>query len=951
MFKSKTTSFRYQSLKDWYLKEWYLKAKSLVVGVILLLAFFGITAYAAELRYDKTGIELMIPPQIQVEPGNFGTLVFTFKNRTSATKSFYLSCSSELGWTIIGGRDHLLLKPGQEEYVVLSILLPTNVSYGTVDTIRLTIKEERHTQRGSVYSTEVAVKMVRKLTINAPKRMQGKAGATLKIPVLLTNQGSVTETLDYAALSESGWEINWEIPQTTLAPGESLSTVVLCKIPETAMMGQTDHLDLRLNRVPGGSQGLSINQNVSPNKGIDSTRHNEARVMIIVNEPITGALGVGDMTIPLHSNINLNLRPPVDDGEFSWLGSFRLTGQLHPGLNMDFFFSGEGEDDDSVFPSLYLALTGQHWQLRTGAFDSGWDGMLDAPTSTAMFYFQRQTPTKQSQPWRLWVGSKDELFSSPQWVGASLAPNERIILNFLHSMQEDSLYSDALEAQYTPAGFLTNPDWDFTISGVAGAGTEDSQLLSQGKISLTRYQPWWSITGELVSGDEFYRTLYQTERFTKLTLYSGIEATSLLAVEPLFEYKMAKDASGRSRITKAYQTSLFFEDNRFLLRHEDDYGEATNRFELDIWNKLSTDEAIALTMEFSETQPHLFPDQNSLETFSISFKTREKLSPVDRLENYISHNWYEEGSRKKSYTGYGLRWSFSSDPKWQNDGFFQLNNAVQQGIHPVASQFNIGYRVNPSTTLKLGNTLLVDTDFADYSVSLFLFHQDMLLLPLPWGGIKGRVYADRNYNDLLDYGENGIEGVKIYLDGKEETVSAPDGTWLIPRVKPGQHRIYAGGPQNQNYFGEGIQYDLEIESNIMTGIDMPLYPPLNIRGLLFLDENKNETPDPRESFLSGVTLEVRQVQQTAEAEKFPEEALMEVTTQFDGSFFLNLQPGDYILAVLAETLPEEVEPPAPVSLTINKDSVPVIFFALAPKAKEVEFSDLDLPSELLDILQ
>ena|GEM_PF-5266379 len=916
------------------------KLRNLIFLHILLILSFTLLSsgpsLAAVSKRLKSGIEVLIPAPIQIDPGSFGIMVFTFRNPTTSEVALGVDFSSKLGWTLLGQKKRIILKPAQEEYVALSTMAPTNVPFGTEDVIQLVVREEEvEPERVSVFTTEVNIKMLRKASLSAPNRVHGKAGTRIKIPILVSNQGSVTETPQYSVFSESGWEFEWEIAQANIIPGQTLQTVLNCRIPETSLIGQTDYLNLKVIT------------------GTESTEPQELRIAVIVSETADYKPGFNDLTIPLYSSVNLNLRPD-ETGNISWLGGLRLTGDLNPQLNMDLFFAGEGVDEESTNPSLYLALTGKNWLMRTGAFDPGWEGLIEEPTPTAMLYFQSGTPTQEKWKWHFWLGSEEELYSKPRWVGASLeGPGPNLVLNYLHSMTTDSLFSDAFEAEFTPTVFLSDPNWDFSVTGVAGTSTDNSGFLTQNQISLTRYFQNWLLTGELTSGDEFYQTFFQTERFTKLSLSAEIEASPLLTVEPLFEYKLAQDFSGNKRIIRTYQTGLYYDQHRLLIRHEDASSEKANELELGLWHEVEQDKTIALTLGLSNNQFPTRTDtrvntrENTLDTYSYSIRTRQKITSVSYLENYITHTQYKK-AEDKTFTGYGLRWNHSSASKWQNGGYFQMNTP-QEGIPRITTHVNIGYRITPSTTVKLGNSFFYDPDLTEYKLSFFLFHQDLFLIPVPWGGVSGRVYSDRNFNVQYDRGERGLENIRILLDGKESAVSAADGSWMIPRVRPGRHVLSVQySKEDQDHLASETTYELDIEANRIHEVDIPFHPPHTLKGLLFLDENQNNLPDPQESLLSDTLISVRRLGAPSS------EILTEVTTEFDGSFFLSLHPGDYIISVREETLPKEIgilTPVSPVMLSVHQDTAPPIFFALKPKVKEVEFPDLDLPQELLEILE
>jgi hypothetical protein len=67
--------------------------------------------------------------------------------------------------------------------------------------------------------------------------------------------------------------------------------------------------------------------------------------------------------------------------------------------------------------------------------------------------------------------------------------------------------------------------------------------------------------------------------------------------------------------------------------------------------------------------------------------------------------------------------------------------------------------------------------------------------------IQGTVYHDLNGNGSLDTGEQGIQGVPIYVNDNQMAISAADGSYCIADLAPGQHRVNLRSPSSQQEEG------------------------------------------------------------------------------------------------------------------------------------------------------
>ncbi len=183
--------------------------------------------------------------------------------------------------------------------------------------------------------------------------------------------------------------------------------------------------------------------------------------------------------------------------------------------------------------------------------------------------------------------------------------------------------------------------------------------------------------------------------------------------------------------------------------------------------------------------------------------------------------------------------------------------------------------------------------------------------------LSGIVWLDTNADGIMNNGEGGQAGVQLQLEGTKngllyETVSASDGSYSFPQVKPGVYKLRVYVPEGMGFTkysetgrenrsvitseGKSVgvkQYELK-SGEVKTLQHVGLIQGATLQGVCFLDANYNGLLDAGEEALPGVKLEL--IKDTTG------KSVTTIITGDDGVFsFTGLRGGQYRLrAVVPE---------------------------------------------------
>lgn len=181
------------------------------------------------------------------------------------------------------------------------------------------------------------------------------------------------------------------------------------------------------------------------------------------------------------------------------------------------------------------------------------------------------------------------------------------------------------------------------------------------------------------------------------------------------------------------------------------------------------------------------------------------------------------------------------------------------------------------------------------------------------GILEGRVYLDRNRDEIKQDEEPGLPGVGIRLKGtrlglrtnrhgKFTILNLPARTYDLTLL---QDTLPFGLLPAQEQLPK-----LLVEEGKATQLDIPIIASGQLRGRVYIDQNQNGSADPEEAGLEGVQL---LLEGTVEDATY--------TASFGQFAFERLVPGRYTLRLNPAFLPPNVPPPPPTTLELTTQSL------------------------------
>lgn len=885
-----------------------------VLSCFLILACFSCFSSAQETgeevdRYSA-GVLFSVPANQEGEPGDFVTYVFRIENHTGIHKSFTASVASTQNWLLLTDKNRIDLPPYSKDIFAFSVMIPPSAPGGTEDLLKVVFSGADLT---TSYMLTTKVKIIKKFTFQVVDKISGAPGEALKIPVHISNSGSVSEDFSLRVESEKKWPATWESSSFSLASGEKMSTFIHCHIPASALRGSAETLHLKV-KTTGDLQ--------------------EYQTTVVVSEKTTAALE-RQLSIPLHSYFSLTFPALEKQALIPWEADLRLTGDIHDGLWLNLYLSGEEKEDEPAGPStFFLGLTGNDRLLRAGKFSAGWNGLISSPTSTAMLYYQDY----RNYPRQFWIGSQYEDIFAPSWLGGTFnIPEKNMDLRVLFPFAEEkgdetektARFTGSLEAQAPYPPFLSQhlpPGWNGSLTGALGMGEEN--LLWQGELSLQRRNPADIFSFSFSAGDEFYHNIENTTRFTALTLSLENLLTDRLSLEHLMDLRLTFDYDNKPFLAPTLQNKVSFDHYYMLFRASHKQVKAAGEMEIGArqnWRSWQGTAALNYERGFLPV---------STNTLNFSGKIRRRFFGASYVEGFLNHQWLWKDAEYNTSFSTGIRWNYPLFSSLDTYGGLIYSKSGQ--YYDTSFYSLLSYWISPKDRLQLGvrspleNSDSFDISNQELTLQLSFQRRDAFLVSVPWGSIEGKVFLDLNRNRRYDRGEPGVPGVAVLLNGEEKTITGADGVWVIPRVPGGRQQITLACAKDE-FFLPDAEWEVEVTSNRQSVLTVPAFSPLEIKGFIFLDEKGNRQPDPTDPPLGEVELLLY-----TEANA---EAIARTISGDDGFFsFSGLFPGEYLIEVNRQTLPASAAEPSSLPVTIEDYSPPLITFPAPAKEKEIEFT-------------
>ncbi|NLZ44709.1 MAG: hypothetical protein GX894_07615 [Clostridia bacterium] len=881
---------------------------------IILVFVFSLCApvfcIAMEDSPSTEDLTFHVPSEQEGEPGEFITYLFQIRNQSTTGKTLTASAVSAQDWPLLTSEEEIVIPPGGQGLFAVSIWIPAAAFGGTEDSLTVHFTGPEFS---SSYNLTTRVKVTTKFSLTFPERVTGQQGESLQIPVTLVNEGSTTRSFSLEAISERRWRVNWETAGITLAPGEKNTIHLQVNIPASVVAGAIDTLYLRVTAAATENAEASSK---------------EDRLSVVVRKAYHPPME-RENRIPVYSNFSFTLSPPLDPASyFTWATTLGLNGEIHPLLHYNLYLAGESEEELFSPSALFLGLTGEKWYLQAGRFSSYWPGLIAAPSTATNLYLQ----TRGVKPFSLWLGAGKD-FISPAWLGGIIdLPEENLRWLLLVPIEKSRLHG-VLETRYTPAATLQNWRWSYRHA----LGFDNNGLLNQGELSLQKLALDWRFTAALSGGKNFHFEYAPEE---DESAYTGAYATSFgaanlnleyylspgLTLEPGVTFRVAT-VGHKQRTSYTLQNRFSFPGAYLLIRRRQDlYGQTEKGAELGFSNEWQRREANS----YQGTAALSLSRKNTSDTVRFYGRLRRWFYASSYLEAAYDQRWETTPTGFSTPFALGLRWYHLLYSNWEGYGsiYFHDDPTISSGYYSL--QAATGYWFTPGTFLQLRATARWDEQETTLSkIELYLYYRDLFFLPAPWGGIEGRVFLDRNRNGRFDPDEPGIPGITVYLDGEAKAITGERGYFLLSRLKKGEYLLSFPQEETSGYLAPTAKR-VSLQENRVVTVDIPALPPFDIKGLVFIDKNKNGLHDPGEPPAGRVQLLL-----------YPAdggEPLATFVTGPDGSFFLpGLFPGSYRLEAVAETLPGFTTA-EPVTLTVQ-DSAPLLLpFPLYEEEREIDFT-------------
>jgi LPXTG-motif cell wall-anchored protein len=163
------------------------------------------------------------------------------------------------------------------------------------------------------------------------------------------------------------------------------------------------------------------------------------------------------------------------------------------------------------------------------------------------------------------------------------------------------------------------------------------------------------------------------------------------------------------------------------------------------------------------------------------------------------------------------------------------------------------------------------------------------------GSIRGWKYWDKNQNEMMDAGDQGLDGITIILtphSGPEVTTVTSDGGYFeFKDLDPGTYTVSVDESTALGYYPTSLtSADVTVQQGEQKTVYFSEAPYGSISGHKWLDANANGLQDQGEGFLAGITINLYK-------EGNPETLVGSRVTGDDGSFaFTLLEPGTYRVA-------------------------------------------------------
>lgn len=346
-----------------------------ILGVLAVCSIcfvtMGISSFVSAFEQGSVGFSLI--EQHSAMPGEYVTLVATFRNAGVNEETFHVSIEEPVGWGVLSLQEVLLLPPGAEELLFITLSVPSNA---LASQYLLTVNASSQTGILSTQSAVVEVVRKRELALVPSDMMQLLPGDSALHSVTVYNRGNAVERIRLNISPPDGWQATSDFAERMLNPGTSQTVLVALTVPREA---RSTYSSIIVDAVSTDGQiQVSTNLGVTvlpPTPALVRTLGPDtlsARFYATTGDITDAGLRIGNAgfiargTIGEDTKIDLNGRISAVKSQQSYRGNLDLTIEKLP---WSFGFSLVPEATNITQHRYLLGYDQDPWSLRLGDVD------------------------------------------------------------------------------------------------------------------------------------------------------------------------------------------------------------------------------------------------------------------------------------------------------------------------------------------------------------------------------------------------------------------------------------------------------------------------------------------------------------------------------------------------------------------------------------------------------
>lgn len=198
--------------------------------ILLILLLWAKSAYAQGKGYG-VHIRLMVPPQLDANPGEIVSASFIVENTTDSEETFEEALSLPEGWLEITPPDVFILGAKQQTVRMLAFQIPTTSSAKDY-TVTYSVRSQRDYAISDAVSISISVLSVDGIHIfseSAPDMIVG--GESYEITARIANKGNTALTMLISARSSNDYPLTLSTHEIVLEPGGNTVIAISVKTP------------------------------------------------------------------------------------------------------------------------------------------------------------------------------------------------------------------------------------------------------------------------------------------------------------------------------------------------------------------------------------------------------------------------------------------------------------------------------------------------------------------------------------------------------------------------------------------------------------------------------------------------------------------------------------------------------------------------------------------------